>query len=153
MRALMMTILLTGMGLLPMSQALADGPCSTRALAGHWVYASSVGQQVSDPLLPAIAVSSLGTINIDRQGNISGKFDFTVQGVGSFLDITYTGSVTVNPDCAGILYFLTSDGGERTDSIVVVDRNEMLGMSLDDQTVFTYQVRRISSKPANDDDD
>ncbi len=146
MKSLTMTILLTGMGLLPMAQALADDACSTKAMAGRWVYASSVNQQVLDPLLPVIATSSIGIINVDRHGNISGKFDFTMLDIGFFPDITYTGSLTVNPDCTGILYFLTVDGFERTDSIVVVDRNEILGMSQDPQTVFTYQVRRISSK-------
>jgi hypothetical protein len=146
MKALTMTILLTGMSLVPMAQALADSPCSTQAMAGRWVYASTVSQQVLAPGLPPITFSSIGTINVDRYGTISGKFDFTALDLVFFPDVAYTGSVNVNPDCTGTLYFLTSDGFERTDSIVVVDRNEMLGMSRDPLAVFTYQVRRIKSK-------
>jgi len=153
MKSLRMTLLIIGISLLPITQALADSPCSTRAMAGHWVYASSIGQTVADPSLPAIFISSLGTINIDKNGNISGTFDFNGLGLFFIPDITATGSITVKPDCRGTLYFLSSTGSERTDSIVVVSRNEMLGMSQDPQSVFTYQVRRISGEPFKDDDD
>jgi hypothetical protein len=155
MKALMMTLLLMGMSLFPMAQALADGPCSAKAMVGRWVYASGVSQsqQALDPPPPAVTLSSIGTINVDRFGNISGKYDLTVLGIVFMADVTYTGFLTVNPDCTGTLFYQASNGSMRTDSIVVVNRNEMLGMSRDPQTVFTYQVRRISSEPANDDDD
>ena len=154
MKALTMTILLTGLSLLPMAQALADNSCSTQAMAGHWVYASSVGLTTSgDSAVPANRITSIGTVNIDKYGNMSGKFDLTVEDLISVLDITYTGWISVNSDCTGTVYFLTSTGSERTDSIVVVDRTEILGMSRNPANIFTYQVRRISGKPANDDDD
>ncbi len=154
MKALTMTILLMGMGLLPTAQALADGPCSTRAIAGRWVFATGVGRQMfGAPFPPGKVVTAIGTMNIDRDGSVSGKFDLTVQDFIFLSDITYTGSVTVNPDCTGILTFVTSFGAMRTDSIVVVDRREMLGMTQDPLNLWTYQVRRISSKQANDDGD
>ena len=154
MKSLMMTILLMGMGLLPTAQALAGGPCSTKAIAGSWVFATGVGRQMlGDPFPPGKDITAIGTMNIDRFGNISGKFDVTVQDFASIPDVTYSGAVTVNPDCTGTLIFVTSVGTERTDSIVVVDRREMLAMSRDPANLWTYQVRRISSKPADVDDD
>ncbi len=151
MKALTMTILLMGMGLLPMAQALADGRCSTRAIAGHWVFATNVGRQsVGDPFPPG-DITAIGTMNIDRHGNLSGKFDVTFQDFTFVPDITYSGSVTVNPDCTGTLNFVTSVGTERTDSIVVVNRREMLAMSQDPMNLWNYQLRRISSN--NDDSD
>jgi len=154
MRTLTMTILLMGMGLLPTAQALADGPCSTRAIAGSWVFATGIGRQMLGfPFPPEKDITAIGTMNIAKDGSLSGKFDATVQDFASIPDITYTGAVTVNPDCTGTLIFITSVGTERTDSIVVVDRREMLGMSRDPANLWTYQVRRISSKPADVDDD
>ncbi len=154
MKALTMTILLMGMGLLPTAQALADDLCSTRAIAGRWVFATGVGRQMfGDPIPAGKDITAIGTMNIDRDGNLSGEFDFTIQDFFFFPDNTYSGSVTVDPDCTGTLSFVTSDGTARTDSIVVVDRSEMLGMTQDPLNLWTYQVRRISSKQANDDGD
>lgn len=153
MKALTMTILLMGMGLLPTAQALAEGPCSTRAIAGHWVFATGVGRQMlGDPFPAGKDITAIGTINIGKDGSLSGKFDVTVQDSFFFPDVVFSGSVTVNPDCTGTLTFVTDVGTARTDSIVVVDRREMLGMTQDPLNLWTYQVRRISSKPADDDD-
>jgi len=152
MRTLTMTILLMGMGLLPTAQALADGPCSTRAIAGSWVFATGIGRQMLGfPLEKDI--TAIGTMNIAKDGSLSGKFDATVQDTIFLPDNTYAGAVIVNPDCTGTLTFITSAGPVRTDSIVVVDRREILGMSQDPLNLWTYQVRRISGKPAEDDDD
>ena len=79
---------------------------------------SSVAIIVS--LLAGDSPDLIGTMNIDRDGSVSGKFDLTVQDFIFLSDITYTGSVTVNPDCTGTLTFVTSFGSMRTDSIVVV---------------------------------
>ncbi len=154
MKALTMTILLMGMGLLPTAQVLAEDSCSTRAIAGRWLFASGVGRQMfGDGIPPEKVVTAIGTMNINRDGSLSGKFDLTIQDVVFVPGITYAGLVTVNPDCTGTLTFVTSDGAMRTDSIVVVDRREMLGMTQDPLNLWTYQVRRISSKQANDDGD
>jgi hypothetical protein len=125
--------------------ALANPPCSVRSLAGAWVFATDVGQQM---ILPAPGdITAIGTINIDREGNISGKFDFTVAGFGFFPNNSYTGSITVNPDCTGTVTFVTSAGTGRTDSIVVVNRNEIWSMSQDIFNLWTARARRISKVP------
>ena len=149
-----MTILLMGIGLLPSAQALADGPCSVKTIAGHWVFATGIGRQMLGVPFPAGKdITAIGTMNIAKDGSLSGKFDATVQDTFFLPENTYNGSVTVNPDCTGTLIFITSAGTARADSIVVVDRREMLAMSQDPFNLWTYQIRRISGKPANDDDD
>ena len=154
----MKTLLLVALAMLmsaPMVQALAnDGACSTRAIAGQWVFATNVGRQMlGEPFPPEKDITAIGTMNIDRHGNVSGTFDVTVQDFAFIPGIPYNGSVTVNPDCTGILDFVTGVGSQRTDSIVVVNRREMLGMSQDPQNLWNYQVRRIANHVAGDDDD
>lgn len=150
MKSLGMTILLMGIGLLPTAQALADGPCSIKAIAGHWVFATGIGHS-AQPEQPD--VTAIGTMNLTKDGSLNGKFDVTFDNTFFIPDIIYSGSMTVNPDCTGTATFITGIGTERTDSIVVVNRREMLGMSQDPSNLWTYQARRISGNPDNDDDD
>jgi len=151
MKALTMTILLMGMGLLSTAQVLAGDSCSTRAIAGSWVFATGVGRQMLG-FPPGKDITAIGTMNIAKDGSVSGEFDTTIQDEMFFSDIAYAGTVDVNADCTGTLTFETIFGA-RTDSIVVVDRREMLGMSQDPFNLFTYQVRRISSNDDGDNDD
>jgi len=130
------------------TSALANTPCSVRSLAGTWVFATDVGQQ---KLFPAPGdITAIGTINIDRAGNFSGKFDFTVAEFGFFPNNSYTGSITVNPDCTGTVTFVTSAGPGRTDSIVVVSQSEMWSMSQDSLNLWTAKARRISRGPGQE---
>ena len=87
----------------------------------------------------------MGTMNFDREGNLSGTFDVTVAEFTFLADNAYSGSVTVNPDCRGTLVFITSLGTMRTDSIVVLSRSEIWAMSQDPANLWTYRVRRIPS--------
>jgi hypothetical protein len=118
--------------------------CSIRSLAGRWVFATEVGQ------FPAFGgdITAIGTMNIDREGNVSGEFDATVASRAFLANIAYSGSVTVEEDCTGTLTFETSAGTVRTDSIAVVAQNEMWGMSQDPGNLWTYRVRRLSTRPA-----
>jgi hypothetical protein len=61
-------------------------------------------------------------------------------------DIPYTGTLTINEDCTGELTFETENGNARTDSIVVVSKSEILGMSRDPNNLWTYQVRRVAGR-------
>lgn len=152
MKVLTLIILLTGMSLFPTAQALADGPCSTRAIVGSWVFATAIGRQMLG-FPEGKDITAIGTMNISRDGSVSGEFDATVQDTIFLPDNTYSGTVSVNRDCTGTLTFVTSTGTMRTDSIVVVDRDEILGMSQDPLNLWTYQVRRISGNRARDDHD
>lgn len=138
-------------GLLLMQSAGATERCSGKHMAGRWVFATSIGQQMLGvPFPPGKDITAIGTMNIERDGSLSGKFDVTVAEAFFQPDVTYAGSIIVNPDCTGTITFMTSAGSARTDSIVVVDRSEMLGMSQDPDNLWTYQVRRISSNRRKD---
>ena len=91
-------------------------------------------------------ITALGTFNIDKKGNVSGKFDNNLREFAAFEDIEFFGTIQVDRDCTGNVVFETSDGFMRRDSIAVVGRNEMWGMSLDPNNQWTYQVRRISGR-------
>jgi len=82
-------------------------------------------------------------MNIASDGSVKGKFDFTVFGEVFVEDFPYWGSIVVNSDCTGTIEF-TTPASQRKDSIVIVSRGEMLGMSRDTRNLWTYQVRRIS---------
>jgi hypothetical protein len=149
-RVVALTIALGLIGVVGTAPALADDKscsCSTQMLAGHWVFATEVGQQ---KLLPGGDITAIGTVNIDRDGNLSGKFDATVAEFAFLPNNTFTGSVTVNPDCTGTQTFVTSAGTGRTDSIVVLSRDEIWGMSRDPLNLWTFRGRRICGRPAHE---
>ncbi len=151
MKSLTMAILLMGMGLLPTVQALADGSCSTRSLAGRWMFATGIGRQSLGPPFPVGKdITAIGIFSVDRFGNATGSFDATVQDFFFLPNNTFTGSVIVNADCTGTLTFITSAGTARTDSIVVVSRREILGMTQDPANLWTYQMRRLPNHSAKD---
>ncbi|MDJ0907712.1 MAG: hypothetical protein QNI99_00855 [Woeseiaceae bacterium] len=126
--------------------ASADANCSVRDIAGNWVFATNIGYQaLGEPFPPGSDVTAIGTMNISRNGTISGSFDLTVEEFGFLPDFVYSGTVIVNPDCTGTLTFNTNAGTTRTDSIVIVNRRQMLGMSQDPQNLWTYKARRIGA--------
>ncbi|HUE87983.1 MAG TPA: hypothetical protein VMO26_18065 [Vicinamibacterales bacterium] len=148
----LMTVTLLGLGLVLATPAWAHAEgrrCSIQSIAGAWVFGTDVGQQ---KILPGGDITAIGTMNIDREGNVSGKFDVTVAEFGFFPNITYTGSVTVNPDCTGTLTFVTSLGTSRTDSIAVLGRTELWFMSQDPSNLWTGRARRISGPDDKSDD-
>ena len=125
--------------------ALAGSGCSVGQIAGQWVFATSIGRQMLGvPFPPEKDITAIGTMNIERDGTLSGTFDVTVQDTVFIPGIVYVGSVVLNPDCAGTVTFETSVGSVRSDSIVVVNRREILAMSQDPMNLWTYQIRRIA---------
>ncbi len=138
------------------THAMADKGCSTKTIAGKWIFATGIGRQsLGGPFPPGKDITALGTMNISRDGTISGVFDATIQDFFDFplLGQTYTGTVIVNADCTGMLTFVNSQGVERTDSIAVVSRREILAMSRDPANLWTYTVRRIGAIGKRDRDD
>ena len=125
--------------------ATAGDRCSVRDVAGNWAFATGIGRQaLGGDFPPGKDITAIGTMDIERNGTISGRFDIAVQDAFSFPGITYTGVIVVNPDCTGTVTFQTSVGSARTDSIVIVSRREILAMSLDPLNLWTYQIRRIA---------
>ena len=134
--------------------ANADDGCSVKQLAGSWIFATSIGRQALGAPFPADKdITAIGTMNIKRNGTLSGTFDVTVQDFAFLPGVSYTGEVIVNPDCTGTISFETSVGSVRTDSIAVLSRREIIAMSQDPLNLWTYQVRRIAAKLKDRDDD
>jgi hypothetical protein len=114
--------------------------CSTRMLAGRWMFATDVGKQT---FFPGGDITAIGTFRVDRAGNLKGKFDATVANFGFLPGVDFDGTVTVNPDCTGTLTFTTSRGTTRTDSIIVLSGGHVRGMSQDVAFLWTYDMRRL----------
>ncbi|MDX1500213.1 MAG: hypothetical protein R3176_09965 [Woeseiaceae bacterium] len=124
--------------------AAADKACSVKQIAGSWLFATSVGRQMlGAPFPPDKDITAIGTMYIAADGTLTGTFDVTVEDFAFVPGVGYAGTVTVNPDCTGTITFATSVGSVRSDSIAVVNRGEILGMSQDPLNLWTYQVRRL----------
>jgi hypothetical protein len=140
--------ILAAAGLLSAAPAFATNPddvCSTRMLAGRWMFATDVGHQALLDKFPFPSdITAIGIFRVDRQGMIlDGVFDVTVEAIGFKPGIGFTGDVTVNPDCTGTLHFVTTIGTERTDSIIVLGPGRVRGMSRDFNNLWTYDMRRL----------
>lgn len=150
----LLTIALLAAGL-PLSGAVVahggDGgrECRTGMLAGSWLFATGIGhQQLGAPAPPAGDITAIGTMNIDRRGQLEGRFDATFEGAAFLPGVTYAGSAMLNEDCTGTLSFVTANGTARTDSIALVERDLFWGMSQDPNNLWTYRAGRISSSKA-----
>lgn len=119
--------------------------CDTKMLAGKWIFATGVGQIADqDTGEPIGKITALGTMNITRKGAVEGVFDATIDLVTFVPGATYSGSAMLNPDCTGTLSFVTDAGRARTDSIALVEHDEIRAMSQDPLNLWTYRVHRIS---------
>ena len=120
------------------------GGCRVSSLAGEWIFATSIGRQMlGGPFPPDKDITALGTMHVNRDGSVSGKFDVTVEDTIFLPDVGFDGSITLERDCTGTLTFVTAVGSVRTDSIALVAHDEALGMSQDPANLWTYQMRRI----------
>ena len=128
------------------------GVCTAPTIAGAWVFTTDVGQLH----LPSgvQSITAIGTANFDTAGNQSGVFDFTFDGGTVAGSGTYSGSVTVNPDCTGTSRFTTNTGASRTDSIVIMeDGKEIWGMVQENLNpsgervglTWTFRFKRITT--------
>jgi hypothetical protein len=120
-----------------------DDTCSIRMLAGRWLFATGIGHQALPKAPPPGDITASGTMNIKRSGYIEGTFDVTFQNSVFLPGRSYTGSVTVNPDCTATLTLVTDVGTMRTDTVLIVDRNEFWGMSQDPLNLWTCTARRV----------
>jgi hypothetical protein len=116
------------------------GRCSLRAASGHWIFATDVGQY------PAGGgdITALGSFDVDGEGNVNGIFDATLATVAFIPGCVFSGKMTIEPDCRGTLTFETCTGAVRTDSIALVSRSEIWGMSQDPGNLWNYKARKIS---------
>jgi hypothetical protein len=128
-------------------EAQATG-CSTQMLAGRWVFATGIGHQQLQGGPPPADITAIGTMNVTRNGVLEGAFNVTFEGAAFVPGIPYSGSIVVNPDCTGIVSFVTGTGTSRSDSIVVLNRYEFWGMSEDPNNLWTYRARRLPGRHA-----
>lgn len=89
-------------------------------------------------------------MKIDRYGNVEGEFDATVQDAFLLPSVPYSGTLVLDRGCIGTLTFVTGQGTVRVDTVAVLSRREMRGMSQDPANLWTYDVRRI--RPARNGD-
>jgi hypothetical protein len=137
----------TLIALLGAGQAFAtERGCSIDMVKGRWVFATGIGHQALAGAPPPADITAIGTWNVHRDGTLEGTFDVTFQDAAFVPGVPYTGSVIVNPDCTGTVTFTTGAGSARTDSILVLNRYEIWGMSQDPANLWTYQVRRLPGR-------
>jgi hypothetical protein len=120
--------------------------CSIATIAGAWVFYTGVFTDTV-PLSDGGAgfATALGTFNISRRGELSGRFDYNGS-TGFIPDIRYAGTVTVKPDCTGAVEFSDNDEPDvKVEQSIVIARNgrEIHGMFKDAATVWTYSAQRI----------
>lgn len=133
--------------------AWADGGvCSTKMMAGRWVFATGIGHQALEGAPPPADITAIGTMNIARDGTLEGVFNVTFEGAAHVAGIPYFGTIVVNPDCTGTVSFVTGAGSARSDSIVVLNRYQYWGMSEDPNNLWTYEARRLPGRHAGRDD-
>lgn len=155
-------VTLLGLGVTPALAADTSRPCSVQSIAGSWSFATDVGQLVDQNGILLGHLVAIGTMNIDRNGNVMGEFDYTRRREnksGTFLNVAYWGVITVGPDCRGTLTFETSAGAQRKDSIAVLNSYEMLAITRAPApapdvphtwNLWTYRIARISSANGQD---
>ena len=138
--------------LLPTTASAQTPRCSIGMLEGAWLFATGVGQLGTQPPLAERVrgkqLTAVGTMNIDARGNVSGRFDQNTVDVRA-VRATYTGRITLEADCTGTLALITSGGATRTDSLVVLLRqdpllSEIWGMSQVSEVALTYVAKRIA---------
>ena len=133
---------------LQVSPALANDykyrGCSVRDLAGKWVFYTDVG---TDHQLGGVLITALGTMNIDYSGNVEGTFDVNAEQLFTFSGLEYFGEASINSNCMGTLVFQTNAPSERTDSILLINRHTIQGMSITDGVIWTYTAKRIQGHP------
>ena len=113
--------------------------CSLATVAGTY-------ELTTTGSIPAIGpVSAVGTMTFDRAGNLSGSQTRSLN--GAVAEETFTGTITVNPDCTGTEVVQVFQDGPlvRTSTInVVIDDNGRAARSLITSVVLPDGTRLAS---------
>ena len=122
------------LGLAPTAKA-DDKGCSNATLNGTFAFTSS-GFITTPPAL-AGPFAGVGTQTFDGNGTMTAAG--TQSQNGNILQVTITGTYTVNPDCTGTLTLLASPGGFTSHFFFVIDDtgNEFLAICTDPGVVLT----------------
>src|SRR5256885_17017599 len=104
------------------------------SLEGGW------GSAIRGPLL-AVPAAATGVLTVDEEGNFSGRD--TLSANGTILSETFTGTVTVNPDCTTSATVVSSVVGEaHFDGVLVAKKREILLIRRDPGTVLIGSARK-----------
>src|SRR5437867_5579454 len=95
-----------------------EDTCTLASLEGGWGFALS-GTLLAGP------AAATGVLTVDEEGNFSGHD--TLSANGMILSETFTGTVTVNPDCTTSATIVSSVVGEaHFDGVLVAKKREIL---------------------------
>jgi len=139
------TFTLAGVAVLALgvaSSAYADDKgCSNNSLRGTFAYTSS-GSIASPPEIAGPFVE-VGTQSFDGSGNTTATA--TLSQDGNIVQVTITGSYTVNPDCTGTMTVQVSPIDATVHVSFVIDSNwdEFRAIETDSGLVITRIGRRL----------
>lgn len=135
--------LLVLFGMAPQAWARGDeeeGRCTTASLAGRWGFSAS-GVFVTGPFPGPAAAAGVFTVEPDGafSGGDTGSFN------GTIVSETFTGTLTVNPDCTGSAVIMNNLGLEAHFHFVVVDKRKEL-RAIQTQLSFGTSVVSLSAR-------
>ena len=126
--------------------------CTTAKVAGEWGYT-----ETGWVILPSgsIPYGSVGRLNVDRDGNVSGRR--TASAAGQIKTGSIEGKIEVNPDCTGTLTqtLCEDSGGCSTATKAIVFLNNateahMIITSSGLPVVLTVVAKKVSADHANE---
>jgi hypothetical protein len=119
----------------------ADEQCSLRSVAGDW------GYTITGTRLPIGPAASVGTFQLDSNGNVTGTQTLSINGT-IVKDEVVTGSVAVNADCTGSTTITVSNTPfPRTahlDLVWVNSSSELRAIFTDAGLILTMDGKRIN---------
>ena len=111
-----------------------EDTCTLASLEGGWGFALS-GTLLAGP------AAATGVFIVDGEGNFSGHNTLSLN--GTILSETFTGTVTVNPDCTTSATVVGSVAGEaHFDGVLVAGSREILLIRRDPGTVLFGSAKK-----------
>jgi len=111
-----------------------EDTCTLASLEGGWGFALS-GTLLAGP------AAATGVLTVDGEGNFSGYNTLSLN--GTILSETFTGTVTVNPDCTTSATVVGSVAGEaHFDGVLVAGSREILLIRRDPGTVLFGSAKK-----------
>lgn len=121
--------------------AQADEQCSLRSVAGDW------GYTITGTRLPFGPAASVGTFQLDSNGNVSGTQTLSVNGI-IVKDEIFAGTFSVSADCTGSTTIIVSNTPfPRTahlDLVWVNSSSELRAIFTDAGLILTMDAKRIN---------
>jgi hypothetical protein len=121
------------------SSATVIPRCSVHSLVGNFGL-TVTGQNILPPST-AIPIATVGVVNFDGEGALSGNV--TTSFGGNVGNVSITGTYTMQSNCTGTFGVVFDNGFVISNSFVLVDEGrEMLFIQTDQGTINTGKARR-----------